>query len=386
MKINKYLIIPVLIAILILASGQLLHAQNAGEQGAQTSIWSSVETIDLILMAFAFLLLLIIILLVNMMQLAMISDEAKRKKPSEASVSKPGKIMMIIILISVGAVNAHAASPGLPEWASALRLFMYAVIILEVVAIFALINWIKYFTGIQEYKLNQKRLRPESKWSLALIWAKINKLRPLEEEASLDTGHSYDGIKELDNATPPWFTYTFIATIIFAAFYMYRYHIAYSAPNQIEEYKIEVAEARAAQQAYLSVQGDLVDENSVKMLDAGGISIGQSIFKANCVACHGAEGQGGVGPNLTDDYWLHGGNIKEVFKSVKYGIVEKGMKGWQEDFSANQIAQLSSYIKSIRGTNPPGPKDKQGELYDIKLDAESITSVTKDTIKTNQNN
>ena len=194
----------------------------------------------------------------------------------------------------------------------------------------------------------------------------MNRLKSVEEEESLDIGHSYDGIRELDNATPPWFTVSFIATIIFAFVYMYRYHIAYSAPNQLQEYKMEVAQANADQKAYLASQGNLVDETSVTMLDAAGISAGKGLYTSNCVACHGAAGEGGVGPNLTDDYWLHGGSINDIFKVIKYGVVEKGMKAWQEDFSANQIAQLSSFIKSIHGTNPPGGKEKQGDLFSDK--------------------
>lgn len=381
MKFNKYLIIPAVIAFLILASGQFLHAQNAGEPVTPASFWSTINAIDLILMTFAFLLLLIIFLLGSMLHTAMISDQANRKKSQGTEVTNTGKISMVLLLIIAGTVDVQAANAGLPEWASALRLFMYFVIILELVAIFSIINWIKYFTGITAYKLQHKKLRPESRWTLSKIWAAMNKLKPMEEEASLDTGHSYDGIRELDNATPPWFTYTFIATIIFAAVYMYRYHVAYSAPNQLEEYKIEVAEARAAQEEYLAVQGDIVDETNVKMLGADAISKGKSLFTSNCFACHGSEGQGGVGPNLTDDYWLHGGNIKDVFKVIKYGVVEKGMKAWQEDFSANQIAQMSSYIKTLQGTNPPGAKAKQGDLYDKALDnVESVTEV-KDTSK-----
>ena len=99
------------------------------------------------------------------------------------------------------------------------------------------------------------------------------------------------------------------------------------------------------------------------MLDAAGIASGMKLYNTNCGACHGDKGQGGVGPNLTDAYWLHGGSISHVFKSIKYGIVDKGMKSWKEDFSPTQIAQLASFIESIQGTNPPGAKEKQGDLY-----------------------
>ena len=87
------------------------------------------------------------------------------------------------------------------------------------------------------------------------------------------------------------------------------------------------------------------------------------MFKASCAACHGQLGEGTVGPNLTDDYWLHGGSVQDVFKSIKYGWVEKGMKSWKEDLSPMQIAQVTSYIKSLKGTNPANAKAPQGDLY-----------------------
>jgi cytochrome c oxidase cbb3-type subunit 3 len=83
----------------------------------------------------------------------------------------------------------------------------------------------------------------------------------------------------------------------------------------------------------------------------------------NCAPCHGNAGEGSVGPNLTDDYWLHGGSVQSIFKTIKYGVPEKGMKSWKEDLSPAQMAQVTSYIKSLRGTNPPNPKEHQGVLY-----------------------
>jgi cytochrome c oxidase cbb3-type subunit 3 len=121
--------------------------------------------------------------------------------------------------------------------------------------------------------------------------------------------------------------------------------------------------------AYLKLTAGNVDENSVKLLDVAGIDAGKTLFKANCVACHGPEGQGLVGPNLTDTYWLHGGDIKDVFKTIKYGVVEKGMRSWKEDFSPIQMAQLASFVKSLGGTNPTGAKAPEGTLYDSKTGA-----------------
>jgi cytochrome c oxidase cbb3-type subunit III len=181
----------------------------------------------------------------------------------------------------------------------------------------------------------------------------------------LDTGHSYDGIRELDNVIPPWFTAAFVACGIFALVYLWRYHVSQSAPLQIEEYNNEIVQANLEQEEYLKNSANSVDENSVAMLDAAGVAEGKALYITNCTACHaisGASVVGGVGPNLTDQYWLHGGSIKDIFKTIKYGWPDKGMRSWKDQFSPKQIAQLTSYIKSISTLNLKG-KEPQGEIY-----------------------
>jgi len=196
-------------------------------------------------------------------------------------------------------------------------------------------------------------------------WDRFNKLRPVAQEAELDTGHDYDGIRELNNRLPPWWLYGFYISIVFAGIYLWRYHVSHSAPSSKEEFETSVAKGEAEVQEYLKKQGDNVDENTVTLLtDAADLEAGEAIFTnpANCVPCHRADAGGVVGPNLTDDYWLYGGNIKDVFKTIKYGT-NKGMRSWKDDLSAKQIAQVASYVKSLHGSNPPNPKEHQGELY-----------------------
>jgi cytochrome c oxidase cbb3-type subunit 3 len=137
--------------------------------------------------------------------------------------------------------------------------------------------------------------------------------------------------------------------------------------------------------AYLKKGANNVDETNVVMLSDAEIGEGAALYAKNCIACHGDKGQGGVGPNLTDDYWIHKGGIKDIFYSIKYGWQEKGMKPWKDDFSPSQIAQLSSFIRTLKGTNPPAPKEKQGELYTEEASApvadSSSTTKTDTTTK-----
>lgn len=185
-----------------------------------------------------------------------------------------------------------------------------------------------------------------------------------EDIEKLDLHHDYDGISELDNSIPAWWTWTFIGTIAFAIIYLIRFFITGGIPDQINELAMANKQEEIRMEEYLAKAGGLIDENNVTMQDAAGIAKGKIVFDKNCVACHGPEGGGGIGPNLTDDYWLHGGKINEVFFTIKYGVPEKGMKSWKDDFSPEQIAQLASFVKSIHGTNPAGGKEPQGEKFE----------------------
>jgi cytochrome c oxidase cbb3-type subunit 3 len=194
------------------------------------------------------------------------------------------------------------------------------------------------------------------------VWEKLMSLKPLSEEKSLLMEHEFDGIQELDNPTPAWFMWLFYGTITFAVCYLLTYHVFHLAPLQYEEYKNEMVQADIAKKAYLSHAANLVDENTVKLTtDPIVLADGAAIFKTNCVACHGPQAQGLVGPNLTDDYWLHGGKINQVFTTIKYGVLTKGMPTWEKQLTPKQIADVANYVKSLHGTNPPNPKAPQGD-------------------------
>lgn len=197
------------------------------------------------------------------------------------------------------------------------------------------------------------------------IWQKLMQLKPLEEEGTLMMEHKFDGIAELNNPTPAWFMILFYATIIFAIGYLLNYHVFGYGKLQDEEYVAEIEQAATDKAAFLANPvnaASAVNENNVvQSKDAAVLESGASLFTNRCTPCHGDKGQGIVGPNLTDEYWLHGGTIQSVFKTIKYGVPEKGMIAWEKSLSAQQIADLSNYILSLQGTKPAGAKAPQGE-------------------------
>jgi len=214
----------------------------------------------------------------------------------------------------------------------------------------------------------------------ATIWTKINHMLsdsvPVEKESDVLLDHDYDGIKELDNNLPPWWKYGFYLTIVFSVLYMAHYHVVGSGNVQLEEYQAQLEEAEKQKAERLKLAASEVDENTATMMIAeADLSAGKKIYTDKCLVCHGGAGEGLVGPNLTDDYWIHGGSIKDVFKIVKYGFPSKGMLAWQGQLTPVQMQQVSSYVKSLHGTNPPNPKEPQGDLYkEVADSAEGVAA------------
>ncbi len=287
-----------------------------------------------------------------------------------------------VFSVEKGALAPATNEPGLglsPSELLLLALLLFAIV--SLFATFSLLNALKIavkermnptpFVKYQapaplEYEewLKIKKSRPN-------IWTKILSLKPLEEESSMIIPHSYDGIHELNNPVPRWFNVLFFSTVIFAGCYLYYYHIG-DGPKQDQEYATEMEKADADKNAFLAVAAEKFDENSIK-LDGSLIANGKTVFMANCIACHGEHGQGIVGPNLTDEFWLHGGSINDVFKTVKYGVPAKGMASWEKNLSSKNIAEVVNFILSLQGSKPANPKVPQGDKYEAKDSVQNET-------------
>jgi cytochrome c oxidase cbb3-type subunit 3 len=212
------------------------------------------------------------------------------------------------------------------------------------------------------------------------LWQQSNDFVPVEKEASITLDHNYDGIKELDNHLPPWWTGLFLGTIAFAIVYLLFYHVFNTLPSQQAEYDTEVA---IAQEQLKKLQAAnpvaAIDETNVEATtDALALAEGKQIFLNTCASCHRKDGGGDIGPNLTDDYWKHGGTIKDIFKTVRHGVQGTNMIAWEGVISPEKMKNVSSYVLTLRGTNPANPKKPEGDL----VKPETKPKVKADTVKT----
>jgi len=191
-------------------------------------------------------------------------------------------------------------------------------------------------------------------------------LKPMDDEVNqpLAAGHEYDGITELDNGMPPWLQYFFGVTIAFAVVYFAWYTVLGIGPDQFEEYRREMAYGDSIKQEYRMRMANTMDENTVTLAtEVAELENGKALYMENCSVCHGDKGEGGVGPNLTDSYWIHGGGIKNVFRVIMYGVPDKGMIPWEDRFSPGEIRNIASFVLGLEGTNPPNPKAPEGQVW-----------------------
>jgi len=276
----------------------------------------------------------------------------------------------VVFFIIFGAVEFFIDSGEQPAFIKHPAVILFLLLILLILIAIEVI--VSALENIMLHKLDDEAkaiFLAEKEKSFKFTWLKetyqnLLGQTPIEDEGEIILDHNYDGIKELDNNLPPWWIYGFYASIVFAAVYLLRYHV-FSGPTQIDELETELADARIAIEAYKKTAKNLVDINTVtELTEAADLSAGKTIFETNCVACHMADGGGGIGPNLTDPNWILGGDIKSVFKTVSEGGRSgKGMIAWKQQLKPLEMAQVSSYVLTFEGTTPANPKAPEGDVW-----------------------
>lgn len=301
--------------------------------------------------------------------------------PLEDGTIRRGLSTVLLLLVSAAAFAQEE-----PKKAGNQELINYLIISLLILVIVAIIIILVQVLMLLRKITNPQKAAAEAKDDLrgesaplfsARWWQRWSGfgVQLQDEQRILIKGHDYDGIHELDNRMPPWLAFLFQGTIAFAFIYLFIYHVFNVGDLPMAELEKETLIVDAKKAAFLEKAAAKINENSVTLLaDAKTIEEGKAIFTANCVACHAADGGGTVGPNLTDEYWIHGGGIKNIFKTIKYGVPEKGMISWEKQLNPLKMQQVSSYIVSLKGTKPATPKAPQGEVYKETAAADSTVA------------
>lgn len=305
---------------------------------------------------------------------------------------KPATLVALVAAFSAGnqaygQAAESTSSQGLNIDPAQLPMYI-AVAVLAVAVVVALIGCIYalYALNLIIHKEKVKAGKAASKEGVfSHLWKELNRkfgageVLPVNREEEIMMDHAYDGISELNNHMPPWLKYIFYITIAFAVVYVSNYLIFHTGKSQIEEYQDELAQAEQQAQERKLVAGDagpVIDETNVELLtDAAALDEAKAIFMSNCSPCHRKDAGGAVGPNLTDEYWLHGGDVKDIFKVIKYGVQEKGMIPWQDILKPEEIQKVASYVLSLQGSSPADPKAPQGEKY-VRKETEQAAAMS----------
>lgn len=284
-------------------------------------------------------------------------------------MNKSNKIKCIIaglVMLQLPLMAADSMGATIMNWIYN-NMFIFLSITIFIAAFITILNLLLNLIKSQrdrlsnssDFELEDTGVSSFQKWKNK-AWGYVD----LDKEDTVMLHHDFDGIHELDNRLPPWWVYLFYITIIWGAVYFYMFQISDNKVTQTEEYYAAMEVAKEEKRAYALTQANSVDEYTVEALtEEADLAAGKKLFITNCASCHGQLGEGTVGPNLTDEYWIHGGGVKNIFKTIKYGVPEKGMIAWKAQMSASTIQKLASYILTLEGTNPPNGKAKEGELY-----------------------
>jgi len=173
--------------------------------------------------------------------------------------------------------------------------------------------------------------------------------------------HDYDGIQEYDNPLPRWWLYLFYATIVFSVLYLINLPGIGTGKGRIANYEREMAAARARFRTAAAAAPTVTEAELVALShDPSRLAAGKTEFTTVCAACHRPDGGGNIGPNLTDDFWIHGGKPLEILHTVTVGVPDKGMPAWGQVLKPELVASVAAYVLTLHDTHPQNPKPPQG--------------------------
>lgn len=276
----------------------------------------------------------------------------------------------------------HPAFIKYPMVSLFLVVFLFLLIAIEIVV--SAVDNVTYHMLTEEQRKQLEEAQSvsftESKWVQNLL-AKMTRSKSIEQEADVMLEHDYDGIKELDNVLPPWWVNLFYATIIFGVIYLVRFHVM-DEYTQAQEYDQEVAAANLEieKNKLTSPKEEITFDKVTLLTDAASLAKGKEIFGNACAACHKADGGGIVGPNLTDEFWINGGGIKNVFKLISEGSKNNPtMVGWAKTLGTKEVQNVASYVLSLQGSKPAGAKPAEGEKWTEEAAPQPEATVTDTT-------
>ena len=298
-------------------------------------------------------------------------------------------VLVLLPALAVQAADGEAAVHGFPAqgWTLGILIIAAAVIAYAFLALFRLVRLLDRDLQITKQKLAGTWVEPvpepkpqpvaeleavqasDEPGNVAIFFGAPKVA--IEDEDTIALDHNYDGIRELDNDLPPWWTALFYGSIVFGIFYMFHFHVLGTGSSPAEQYVVSMEKAEAAKAARLEGPGEVLNATTVTLLaDAGSLAAGEAIYTQNCLTCHGVYGQGlaGAGPNFTDKYWIHGGAIGNLYTTIRYGVPAKGMIAWKDQLPPEKIQQVASYILSLQGTDPADALPPQGDLYEPEVE------------------
>lgn len=375
-----------LAAATIIGTAAIAQGADAAAATGTPPMIDTNSTVNYVMLGLAVVQVIIVIALSSLLGTMMGSSGWMRKLTERrgAAVLIPA-LMLLSLPASAQAYQAPKAAMTNQE----LFYFLLVVNIMLFIIILVQVNLIRgtmtAITGVFEEEKAKAAAKVKAPSLMQRMMGMLTRRPSREvEERDLLLHHEYDGIRELDNVLPPWWLWLFYGTIAWGVIYLINAHVTRTMPNQHDEYVAEMEQAKSDIAAYMAKSAGAVDENNVTITDdATALAGAKATFVQYCAACHGPDAAGAetsVGPNLTDAYWLHGGGVKNVFRTIKYGVPEKGMISWKSQFKPQEIQALASYILSLQGTGPSTQKPPQGDLWkDEAAPAADSTAVPVDT-------